>query len=110
MKKILLTAFATTVVSLFSTHAEESIYLGIEGGVTHFLKVEPEYYRKGKIQKLEEKLKTDHAPFANLSLGYEVMEKMRAELALGYHFNPELSFKVTEKDAAELKYSTKLDI
>jgi opacity protein-like surface antigen len=83
MKKLLLVAASTALLSSTAFAQEDAFYVRADVGVSHFISA------KDKATKL--KLKTDHSPLMSLAIGYGVMDTVRAELELGHHFNPQLS-------------------
>ncbi|MDF2965363.1 MAG: adhesin [Rickettsiaceae bacterium] len=83
MKKLLLVAASSALLSTAAYANEDAFYLRADVGVSHFMS------EKDSSTKL--KLKTDHSPLMSIAAGYGVMDTVRAELELGYHFQPELS-------------------
>lgn len=83
MKKLLLVAASTALISSASFAEEGAFYFRGDVGVSHF------QAEKDKATKL--KVKTDHSPLFSIGVGYGIMDGVRGELELGHHFEPELS-------------------
>ena len=100
MKKIALVAAAAVLsgsafASGFGT--EDTFYVKVEGGV--------DFPQTSKVEGV--KLKGKKTGFAGVGAGYYLMENVRAELGLSYHFNPKLEAKSAgEKATLKIKAMT----
>lgn len=97
MKKIALFAAAAVLSSSAMASGfgqEDTFYVKAEGGMNFFQQTKDAEGAKWKGKK---------SGFAGVGAGYYLMENVRAELGLTYHFNPKFELKSDKKTKAKVK-------